>query len=156
MADDVTARIRALLEAQGVPYREVQHAPTHTSEESAAARGERLEIGGKALLLKIDEVFRLFVLSAARKLDSGAIKDRFATKRTRFATPEELLEMTGLVPGAVPPFGRPILPFDLFVDESIVANERIAFNAGALTISIIMGVLDYLRLAQPTVFRFSR
>jgi len=50
----------------------------------------------------------------------------------RFASREELLELTGLVPGSVPPFGRPILPFPLYVDTGIAANDRIAFNAGSL------------------------
>jgi Ala-tRNA(Pro) deacylase len=64
--------------------------------------------------------------------------------------------MTGLTPGAVPPFGRPILPFDLSVDSSILENQRIAFNAGSLTTSIIMSVKDYVRVAQPIIFSFSR
>lgn len=63
--------------------------------------------------------------------------------------------MTNLVPGSVPPFGSPILPFDLFVDNSIVQNEKIAFNAGSLTDSIIMEVKDYLVVALPNVFDFS-
>ena len=155
MADDVLDRIRTLLRSAGVEFREVQHEPTRTSEEAARARGESLRIGGKALVIKVDETFRLFVLSAARKLDSGAIKRHFGTKKTRFATAEELLEMANVVPGGVPPFGAPILPFPLYVDESILENERIAFNAGSLTTSIIMSVADYMRLAQPTVLRFS-
>ncbi len=155
MADDVLQRIRTLLDGAAVPYRVVQHEPTHTSEESARARGQPLEVGGKALLLKIEDTFRLFVLSAARKLDSAAIKHYFGVHRTRFATPEELKELTGLVPGSVPPFGPPVLPFELFVDESITRNQVIAFNAGSLTTSVIFGVADYLRIARPTIFRFS-
>ncbi len=153
--NEVHARITALLDAAGVPYRELHHEPTRTSEESARARGEELKNGGKSLLLKVGDGFRLFVFSAALALDSRALKDRFATRYVRFATKEELLELTGLVPGSVPPFGRPVLPFDLHVDVSIVANERIAFNAGSLTDSIIMAVPDYLRVAAPTVFRFA-
>ena len=156
MPNDVVDRIRELLRAAGIAFREVQHEPTRTSEESARARGEELRVGGKALVLKVDETFRLFVLSAVRKLDSGAIKRHFGTKTSRFASAEELLRLTGLTPGAVPPFGRPVLPFDLFVDGSILENERIAFNAGSLTTSVIMGVTDYMRVAQPTVFSFSR
>ena len=63
--------------------------------------------------------------------------------------------MTGLVPGSVPPFGSPILPFELFVDEAIQANERIAFNGGSLTDSIILATADYLAVAKPVVFAFS-
>jgi Ala-tRNA(Pro) deacylase len=147
--------IRAWLTAAGVPYREVHHEPTRTSEDSARARGESLRVGGKALLIKVDDMFRLFVLSADRKLDSAAIKRRFGARKTRFATPEELAELTRLVPGSVPPFGPPILPFSLFVDPSVFENERIAFNAGSLTDSIVMPVEDYRRVAVPEVFVFA-
>ena len=140
-----------------IPFREVHHEPTLTSEQSAAARGEPLSNGGKALLLKCDEEFHLFVLRADRRLDSSAVKTKLRCRKTRFATPEELGELTGgLVPGSVPPFGRPILPFTMHLDELLVANERIAFNAGSLTDSVILAMPDYLRLAQPRlVFPFS-
>jgi prolyl-tRNA editing enzyme YbaK/EbsC (Cys-tRNA(Pro) deacylase) len=144
-----------LLTQEGVTYRTLHHTPTLTSEDSARVRGEDVRIGGKALVVKVGEDFRLFVLSAARKLDSFAIKQHFAVKKLRFASPEELLHLTGLVPGSIPPFGKPLLPFELFVDSSILANERIAFNAGSLTDSIIMLVVDYLRIGRPKVFAFS-
>lgn len=152
---DTLSAIREHLTARNIPYREVHHEPTFTSEDSARARGEDLRIGGKALLIKTGDVFRLFVLSASRKLDSGLVKSRFNAKKLRFASADELRELTGLVPGSVPPFGKPILPFDLYVDESILANEKIAFNAGSLTDSIVMSVEDYRKAAEPTVFAFS-
>lgn len=151
---DVLDRIRGWLDSAGVVYRHVHHEPTRTSEESARARGEDVRIGGKALLVKTGDAFRLFVLSAALKLDSVAVKQRFGVKSVRFASAEELLEKTGLVPGSVPPFGEPILPFELYVDESILANEKIAFNAGSLTDSLVLSVAAYVRVAQPIVFRF--
>ena len=155
MGEQVLEAIRRLLTEAGVPFREVSHAPTYTSEESARARGAELRTGGKALLLKTDDVFRLFVLPADRKLDSSAVKRELGVKKTRFATAEELHDVTGLVPGSVPPFGPPVLPFPLYVDEAIRHNERIAFNAGALTTSIILAVNDYLAVARPAVFAFS-
>jgi prolyl-tRNA editing enzyme YbaK/EbsC (Cys-tRNA(Pro) deacylase) len=149
--------IRELLNSHQVTFREVHHEPTFTSEQSALARGEELRNGGKALLLKgEDEQYRLFVLPADRKLDSAAIRKRLGFKRLRFANAAELASLTGLVPGSVPPFGRPILPFDLYVDEAIRANARIAFNAGSLTDSIILAVADYLQVAVPQdCFAFS-
>jgi prolyl-tRNA editing enzyme YbaK/EbsC (Cys-tRNA(Pro) deacylase) len=148
--------IRALLNEAGIVYREVHHPPTTTSEDSARERGEDLKIGGKALLLKVNDTFRLFVLSAAKQLDSNAIKTRFCAKKTRFASREELHELTGLEPGSVPPFGRPVLPFELYVDESVLENEKVAFNAGSLTDSIIMLARDYREIAKPEVFKFSK
>src|SRR5580698_541175 len=142
-------QIRAWLSTEGVSFREVHHEPTRTSEDSARARDEELRVGGKALLIKVDETYRLFVLSADRKLDSAAVKRHFGARKTRFASPEELMELTGLVPGSVPPFGTPILPFPLYVDPSVFENERIAFNAGSLTDSIVMAVSDYRKLVKP-------
>ncbi|MBX3395480.1 MAG: hypothetical protein KF841_08930 [Phycisphaerae bacterium] len=149
---DVLQSIRRFLTENRITFREVHHGPTRTSEESARARGEPIEIGGKALVVKVGDHFFVFVMSAARKLDSAALRDRFNAKKARFATPDELKALTGLTPGCVPPFGRPILQFDLYVDESITHNERIAFNAGSLTDSIIMSVADYLRVAHPAGF----
>lgn len=146
--------IRQHLESHSIAFREVHHAPTFTSEESAKARGEDLRIGGKALLMKTGDTFRLFVLSASLKADSAAIRDKFGVKKIRFATADELKELTGLVPGSVPPFGPPILPFELYADLSITANDKIAFNAGSLEDSIILRVDDWLRAACPEVFPF--
>jgi Ala-tRNA(Pro) deacylase len=144
-----------LLTREGVSYRALHHEPTFTSADSARVRGEDVRIGGKALVMKVGEDFRLFVVSAARKVDSTAIKEYFNVKKSRFAAPDELLRMTGLVSGSIPPFGKPLLPFEVFVDPSILDNESIAFNAGSLTDSIIMPVVDYLRIARPKVFAFS-
>jgi len=149
--------IRSHLDTRGIAYREVEHEPTRTSEESAAARGEALSTGAKALLLRTDGVFRLFVLPADCKLDSAAIRRRLGVRKTRFATVEELHELTGLVPGSVPPFGAPILPFELYADESVgLETDKVAFNAGSLTNSIIMTASDWERIARPVRFRFAR
>ena len=148
-------RICRFLDERGVAYRSLRHEPTLTSEDSARVRGEDIRIGGKALLLKIGGDFRLFVLSAALRVDSQAVRDYFGIRKTRFASAKELQELTGLIPGSVPPFGKPILPFDLYVDPSIAGNDRIAFNAGSLTDSLFLSVEDYLRAARPTVFRFA-
>ena len=157
MSESVLATIRDLLNGLGIHFEERQHPPTATSEESARARGEPLGVGAKALLLRTDEAFRLFVLPADRKLDSKKVKQHLRVKNVRFATPEELHELTGLVPGAVPPFGRPTLPFDLFADTSVgVRFPRVAFNAGSLTDSIIMSADDWLSIANPERFEFAK
>ncbi len=116
MSEQVLQSIRKMLDERGAAYREVHHEPTFTSEQSAQARGESIRIGGKALLLKVGDEFLLFILSAALKLDSKAIRKHLGVRTSRFANKEELAELTGLVPGSVPPFGEPILPFKLYVD----------------------------------------
>ena len=153
----ILENIRQLLNDKGIAFREAHHQPTRTSEESAAARGEPLSVGAKALLLRTDDVFRLFVLPADCKLDSNAIRRHLGVHKTRFASVEELDELVGLVPGAVPPFGEPLLPFELYADESVgVEHGRVAFNAGSLTDSIIMSASDWAAVARPVRFRFAK
>lgn len=156
MPTNILDTLRDWLTGEGVAFREVHHAPTATSEDSARARGEDLRVGGKALVMRADDSFALFVLPADRKADSGAIRRELQIGKLRFASREELLESTGLVPGSVPPFGSPVLPFPLYVDSALQNNDRIAFNAGSLTDSMILGMADYLRAARPEkIFPFS-
>lgn len=157
MPGEILLQLRTALRERGTSFREVQHAPTFTSEESATARGDDLKVGAKALLLRYDEQFGNFVLPADRQLDSAAVKRHLQVKRLRFATTEELLQLTGLVPGSLPPFGHPILPFELFADGSLgVDVDRIAFNAGALTVSIVMSAADWEGFAKPRRFAFAK
>jgi len=97
MTQAVNQALHQLLREARVAYRVVTHAPTRTSEESALARGEELRVGGKALVVKTDDEFRLLVLSAALRIDSAAIKRHFSAKKVRFASAEELEQLTGLV-----------------------------------------------------------
>jgi prolyl-tRNA editing enzyme YbaK/EbsC (Cys-tRNA(Pro) deacylase) len=143
----VLQAVRGLLNSAGVAFVEKQHEPTYTSEQSALARGEPLQIGAKALVIKTDGVYRLFVLPADRKVDSQAIKRQLGVKKLRFADAGELLALTGLVPGSVPPFGPPVLDLALVADPALLDNEKIAFNAGSLTTSIIMASADYQRVS---------
>jgi prolyl-tRNA editing enzyme YbaK/EbsC (Cys-tRNA(Pro) deacylase) len=157
MSSSVLDKIRSLLSSPKLSYKEIEHAPTFTSEESARARGEELEVGAKAILMKIADDYRLFVLPANRRLDSSAIKRELGAKSMRFASREELLELTGLVPGSVPPFGPPVLPFKLYCDLAVGASrDRVAFNAGSLTVSMVMAASDWEKAAQPSRFSFSK
>ena len=157
MSEQILQRVRRLLTEAGCEFKEIEHAPTFTSEESAKVRGEELGVGAKALLLRTDDVFRLFVLPADRKLESAAVKRAVQAKRIRFATPEELAELTGLVPGSVPPFGEPVLPFELFADAEVgVRYDKVAFNAGSLTVSVIMRAKDWEAVARPQRLQFAK
>ena len=147
--------IKNWLLSQDINIKTVSHKPTKTSEESAIARGENLSTGGKALVMKVGSDFKIFVLSASKKLDSAAIKQKFNVKKLRFATSEELLNLTGLVPGSVPPLGKPFINLDLYIDQSLTKNNKIAFNAGSLTNSIVMKMEDYIKIVRAEFFSFS-
>lgn len=148
--------IKKWLQSHEIQFKEIHHEPTFTSEQSANARGEDLSTGGKALIMKVGKEFKIFVISASKKIDSSAIKKYFGVKKLRFVNPEELKELTGLVPGSVPPLGQPFFDLELFIDESITQNEKIAFNAASLENSLIIKVKDYLKITGGKIIKFSK
>jgi prolyl-tRNA editing enzyme YbaK/EbsC (Cys-tRNA(Pro) deacylase) len=148
------SKIKSFLEEHHVSYEYKEHEEVRTSEEAAKARGEDIKIGAKAMILKADDKFIMFVLSAAKKIDSKRVKEILGAKSLRFATPEEVNQLTGCIPGGVPPFAN-IFGLDLLLDKTIVANEFMAFNAGERTKSLKIKTVDYLRLLKPRIEDFS-
>ena len=156
----VFQKVLDFLNERSIDFQVRHHEPTPTSEDSARVRGELLSSGAKAIVYKVQDEFCLFVFAADQKMDTKKIKVYFKSqgrraKKTRFATIEELDSLTGLIPGSVPPFGRPILPFELFVDPSLLQNEKISFNAGSLEDSVTMGLEDYMKISDAKVFEFT-
>ena len=76
-------------------------------------RGVSLNSGAKAMLLRDNSsksvetsiLFTLAVMSASKKFSWKLVKKVLKVKNMRFATPEEVYQITGCLPGAVPPFG---------------------------------------------------
>lgn len=97
----VFEKILEFFKNRQISFRHIHHQPTYTSKESTKARSESIEIGAKALLMNVDDIYSLFVLSASKQLDSKKIKGFLSTWSLRFACPEELLKQTSLVPGSV-------------------------------------------------------
>ena len=154
MAGAVRKRLLARLQQAGVSYTESEHAPVHTSEQAAAVRGAPLRSGAKALVLKGGDRFLLAVLPADRSLDSRALRVAAGSRRIRFASRDELLELTGLTPGAVPPFGS-LFGMETVCDPGLADNRQINFNAGSHRHSVQMSYADWAALEQPRLAAIS-
>jgi Ala-tRNA(Pro) deacylase len=151
----VFARLTALLDEGHTPYAVTHHAPVRTSEEAAKVRGTPLSSGAKALVCKADERFVLFVMPADRRLDSAAVRRTLGIRSLRFATPEEVAQLTGLSPGAIPPFGV-LFAMPTYCDQGLAGVPMINFNAGDRAISIAMTFADYVAVERPTLGTFAR
>ena len=100
--------------------------------------------------------FAVFAINGNRQVISKAIRHHLGVSRLRFATPEELMELTGLKPGCVPPFGKPIFDIPLYVDAKLAEQEDIAFSIGSHTASATLKIKNYLVVANPvSIFAFS-
>lgn len=134
------------------------HAPASTAVEAAALRGTPLSDGCKAIVMKLGKQFAVLAFSADRSIDNRKLRHRLRVRRYRFATEDELAALTGgLVPGSVPPFGRPIFDLPLYVDAARTVAESMWFTNASRSQSVRVAVAGWLEVAQPVdVFDFTR
>ena len=154
MSPSVFDRVESLLHEHGITFQVLRHEPVYTSEEAARVRGTPRASGAKALIIKGEEGFVMFVVPADRKLDSNAVRRAKGWKKMRFATRDEVLELTGLTPGSIPPFGN-LFGLHTHCDERLGENDVINFNAGDHSISVSMRYVDYVLVEKPELGMFA-
>jgi len=151
-AADPSARLLALLAASGRPFARIDHPEAVSAAEAAAARGTSLDTGGKSLVLKLDGIGpAVLVVGSDRRLDGRLLRRALGVQRYRFLDADELRALTGLAPGEVPPFGRPLWDTALYVGEDVAARPELVFAAASRTCSIRMATADWREVARPTV-----
>jgi Ala-tRNA(Pro) deacylase len=145
----ICERLQEHLRQSGADFTVLTHEPVFTSEQAAAIRGTSLGSGAKALVVKAGERFVLIVLPADRKLDSKKARAALGGKALRFATREEVEQLTQLQPGSIPPFGS-LFRLPTYCDPSLAENASINFNAADHAVSVQMAYADYIRVENPT------
>jgi prolyl-tRNA editing enzyme YbaK/EbsC (Cys-tRNA(Pro) deacylase) len=153
----IVEKIKSLLVENSVEFESFEHAPVRTSEEAAKIRpGYGLEHGAKTIIVRAKEPgkgkkFVMLVFPGNKKFDVGKIKQNLGLVDIRFATEQEVAEITGgVLPGGVPPFGN-LFNLEIFVDKTLFNNRKMVFNAGDRCYSIGMSSADYRRVIDPTV-----
>jgi Ala-tRNA(Pro) deacylase len=162
---DVFNKIKQLFDQAGIEYQVIDHEPVLTCEDAAKIRGTRPEQGAKALVCMADlpavstalqagKKPILIVLPCSSRLDFKAFKKWQEIKDLRMASAEEVKNVTGIEVGAIPPVGEAI-GLQTFVDEKLLKEEEICFNAGMHTRSVTMKSRDYTKVVKPVVGCFN-
>lgn len=159
MASDVFDRIVALLIEAKARFRVIEHEAEGRSEKISVIRGNRPDQAAKAMVLDVrggggGRRHVLAILPGSRKLDFAAVAALFEARKCGFASPDTAQELTGCVMGAVPPFAlNPALA--VVVDQDLLANDTLFFNAGRLDRSMELDTGDWLAAAKPRIARIA-
>ena len=147
--DDLIAYLAAL----GIETATVDHPPLHTVEESRALRGEIAGAHTKNLFVK-DKKDAVFLITAPEDaaLDLKQVHHTIgASGRVSFGKPELMMELLGVLPGSVTPFGmlndtggRVTMILDKRLMEADAINCHPLVNTATTTISPA-GLLTFLR-----------
>ena len=148
-------KLKAFLDDHHVRYDTIEHATAYTAQEAAAAAHLPGTEVAKTVMVKLDGRMAMAVLAAP---------DHLSIERMREATGADAVELASepefrrLFPeceaGAMPPFGN-LWGLDVFVDQRLREDERIAFEAGAHDELLRMTYADFERLVEPVVARIT-
>jgi Ala-tRNA(Pro) deacylase len=156
---DVFDRLVTLLTDAGAKFRIIEHAAEGRSEAISAIRGNRPDQAAKAMVLDVrggggGRRHVLAILPGNRKLDFNAVAALFEARKCGFASPDTAQALTGCVMGAVPPFAlNPALT--IVVEEDLLKNDTLFFNAGRLDRSMELATKDWLAAAKPRVAKIA-
>lgn len=151
----VSNRLETLLEESGVPFEVIDHPVAFTAQEEAAASHVPGRHWAKTIAVLVDGEPALAVVPATRRLDLAKLRKVVGSENVTVA---HEAEFQGLYPdcdlGAMPPFGE-LYGQKTFLDETLRAEEKIAFHAGDHRTAIEMSYADFERLCNPVPADFS-
>ncbi len=156
---DVFERLVGLLTDAKAKFRVIEHEAEGRSEKISVIRGNRPEQAAKAMVLDLrggggGRRNVLAILPGNARLDFNAVAHAFDARKAGFASPDSAQQLTGCAMGSVPPFSlNPEL--SIVVDEDLLKNDTLYFNAGRLDRSMELDTRDWIAVARPRVARIA-
>lgn len=148
--------VQRYLNNYGIPYHVIDHDAAFSAYDAARAAHVSQREFAKTVVVRIDGKFWMAVLRADHKINIHAIKAAFGAHEVHLAHEEDL---SALFPdcelGAMPPFGN-LYGIPVLVDQALLSDEEIAFNACNHSRVIRLKLSDYLRLVNPLIGRYSQ
>lgn len=139
-----------LLDDRGAKYEVIEHGHVVSVEDANRETGIDPKEGAKALVLKAGDKFVLCVVRGTNKLDYKKVREILGTRKLRFATPEEVIDVMGVEIGACYPFGE-IAGIEMLVDETLSENKKITFSPGVHDKHIYMEWGEYEKAVEPNL-----
>lgn len=149
--DELHHEIIRRLERHGFEFKLLDHEACKTSEESAAARGTKIEEGVKAIILKGKKTGKniMVCLPANEKVDLDKLS-QIEGEKFEFEKAEIIKAKYGLEVGAIPPFPN-LMNLTAYFTKSVLNEARAAFNCGYTTKSIVMQSKDLVEVVNPVM-----
>jgi Ala-tRNA(Pro) deacylase len=148
-------QLRAFLDQHHVQYLVISHSKAFTAQGIAALAHISGKELAKTVILKLDGSLAMAVLPASYQVDLAAIKKATGVRLAELASEDEFAQhFPDCETGAMPPFGN-LYGIPVYVDETLAADDEIAFNAGSHYELIRLAFRDFEELVKPLVMDFS-
>ncbi|MDO9575197.1 MAG: YbaK/EbsC family protein [bacterium] len=148
-------KLKDFLDSNKIKYVTIKHSPAYTAPEIAGAAhipGKEL---AKTVIIKVDGKMAMAVLPASQRVNFDLLKKIAGASKIELASEQEFKDLFPECDvGAMPPFGN-LYEMEVFVDESLLEDKEIAFNAGSHTELIRLAYKDFERLVTPKMGKLS-
>ena len=148
-------KLKQFLDSHNIKYVSIKHSEAYTAQEIAASAhipGKEL---AKTVIVKIDGNMAMAVLPAGYKVEFELLKEAAKANKVELASEEEFKDVfPDCEIGAMPPFGN-LYDLDVLVDNSLVDDDEIAFNACNHHELIRLAFKDFTKLVKPMILEFS-
>lgn len=146
-------KLKEFLDKNKVKYVAIQHSLAYTAQEIAESAHIPAKQLAKTVIVKFDGKIGMVVLPADLKVDLEAFKSITGVKDVSLASELEFKDkFPGCEIGAMPPFGN-LYEMDVFVEQTLEEDEKIAFNAGSHSELIQLAYQDFKDLVNPSVIK---
>jgi Ala-tRNA(Pro) deacylase len=147
--------LKDYLDRMGVKYITINHSLAYTSQQIVATTHIRGQELAKTVIVKLDGTMAMVVLPASFKVDLELVRRAAGADFAALAGEYEFQDLfADCEAGAMSPFGN-LYGMVVYVEEKLIWDEEIAFNAGTHMKLIRMAYKDYARLVKPEVGRFT-
>jgi len=149
--------LRSYLERQGVLYQASQHPTVYTAQELAQCEHVPGRQVIKPVVVKADGQFLMCALPANCRIDLDKLREEIHAKDVDLVDEPKLSELFPQCElGAEPPVGM-MFDMPMVMDESVLNDERVTFQAGSHRDAVTMTIDDFCRINDAArICRFSR
>lgn len=145
-------KLKEYLDGQKVKYESLAHYETYTSQETAQSAHISGRELAKTVMVIINGRMAMAVLPAHQKIDF-ALLGAAAGFTVKLAGEQEFMDIfPDCETGAMPPFGN-LYGIEVYVEEGLTRDEKIAFNAGSHIELMKLSYKDFARLVKPKVVK---
>jgi Ala-tRNA(Pro) deacylase len=146
--------LQSYLDRLGISYRASFHAPAYSAHDLAEKEHIPGQLIAKPVVIKADGRFVLCALPATLRIDMQELAAELHAQQISLADEKELaILFPDCQVGTEPPIGF-LYGMATWIDQSLLADDRITFQAGTHESAITLTMEDYQRIVQPEIGRF--
>lgn len=146
-----TKQLKEFLDNHHVKYLSIDHSPSYTAQEIAAAAHISGKILAKTVIVKAGSQFYMVVIPATDHINFSELKEWTGSKEVDLAKESEFKnKFPECEVGAMPPLGN-LYGMPVLISSSLTSQSDIAFNAGSHSELVKMSYEDFARLVHPKV-----